>query len=80
MNETLKEQRRLMSRIMRLGSVLLLGLVVRTYGGSDKWLHGYTAPDQSHLKALRWHSNRVFEIGVGLHESRSVGGLAPNLA
>lgn len=74
MNETLKEPLRLMSRIMRLGSVLPLGLVVRTYGGSDKWLHGYTAPYQSHFKALRWHSNRVLEIGVGLHESRSVGG------
>lgn len=74
MNENVKEPLRLASRLMHLGSVLPLDWVVRAYGGSDKWLHGYTNPYHSHLKALRWRTNRVLEIGVGLHESRSVGG------
>jgi hypothetical protein len=62
------------ARGARLGTVLPLGPTVRLYGGTDKRAHGFVPGYVDHIRARRWHPNRLVEIGVGGYEARSTGG------
>jgi hypothetical protein len=61
----LKRLVRSAARIGRAGSFLPLGITVRAYGETDKWLHEYTDAYTTHLKEFRRRKNVLFEIGVG---------------
>ena len=54
---------------MRLGKALglanRLSILTRLYGGTDKWLHGYTPYYEKHLGPRRLQPLKLFEIGVG---------------
>jgi hypothetical protein len=69
-----REAVRRVARRLRVATAVPLPLATRLYGGTDKWLHGYTDHYATHLRPYRWRRNRILEIGVGGYESLSPGG------
>jgi hypothetical protein len=71
---SLKDAIQSSGRRARLGVVLPLAYTVRLYGGTDKWVHGYTPFYERHLGPVRFRRNRILEIGVGGYERLAPGG------
>lgn len=65
---------RLAARRARLATVLPLGLSVRLYGDTDKWVHGYTQHYSHVMRRHRYRHLGIIEIGVGGKESSQPGG------
>jgi hypothetical protein len=62
------------TRGVRAGTVLPLGLTFWVYGDTDKGWHGYGPAYAEHLDDRRWRRNRILEVGVGGDESPTPGG------
>jgi hypothetical protein len=60
-----------------LGALNAPAALVWLYADTDKGQHGYLPHYRRHLGPRRWQRMVVFEIGVGLYESRAAGGSLP---